>query len=168
MYLQRLVDRIDDERRWDEERYLIDRERISSGVEFLNRWIWEWFCTMNLYSGCSYPNAEDHIKEWRIKLSTSRKIRIAYQGVFNLVPHPHIHLVALGVNRHGKTLRNIDGTIAEACWHLITKQSAVVDIIDDDCNVVCGYIGDKNSPSELSETIIPYNKKLLTAKRITK
>jgi hypothetical protein len=147
---------------------LLERKRVDSHIAFLEEWPWEWFCTMNLYNGCSYPNAEGHIKEWRIKLSTRRKIRIAYQGVFNLVPHPHVHLVALGVNRHGKTLRNIDGTIAEVCWYLITKQSAVVNIIDDDCNVVCGYIGDKNSPSELSETIIPYNRKLLAAKTIKK
>jgi len=167
MNLQSVIKKIDAERKQDDERYLLDRKRKASGIEFLNRWTWEWFCSMNLRSGCSHADAERFLKVWRIKLSTLQKIRIAYQGVFNLIPHPHVHLVALGTNKHGQTLYNISETIAKVYWYQITGQSARVEKIDSDLDRVHGYIADKNSPLESSEMLIPYNRKLLTKRRIT-
>ena len=80
------------------------RKRRDSHIAFLDEWPWEWFCTLNLPQKSNHSDAEKLIKHWRIKLATREKIQVAYQGVFSLVPHEHVHLVMLGRNRRGETL----------------------------------------------------------------
>lgn len=94
-------------------------------------------------------------------MATKQNIQIAYQGVFNIVPHPHIHLVALGTNSWGESLYDIDSDRAEQHWVAITKQAAVIMPITHDRERVYRYIADKNSPAGLSEMIIPHNLELL-------
>jgi hypothetical protein len=161
-------ERIDRERKQDEEKCLRDRQRKDSWYGFLNDWSWEWFCSMNLPHGSVHSDAEKKLKKWRIKLSTREKIQIAYQGVFNLVPHPHIHLVALGKCRMGivENLYGVSHTLAEVYWSQIAKGSAVIQPIGHDWDTVYRYIADKNNPAGLSEMVSPYNKKLLEKRRI--
>jgi len=164
--LQRLADKIEDERKQDEQRHAHERRRKDAGFEFLKDWPWEWFCSMNLPSECTHTYAEVKLKKWRIRLATNEKIQIAYLGIFNTVPHPHIHLVALGTNSMSQSLYDIDTKRPEKYWSEIARQRAVIKPITNNRENVYRYIADKNNPSGLSEMISPYNKKLLERKKI--
>lgn len=73
-------------------------EKLKEAYEdFLLGYIWEWFCTFSIQGQgrVDISTAQDILKKLRI-LAREHKILIAYMGVFNTVPQPHIHLLALG------------------------------------------------------------------------
>jgi hypothetical protein len=128
--------------------------------EFLLKYKWEWFCSLNLQSGSDYPQAESKLKAWRA-MSTKNHILIAYMGVFNTVPQPHIHLLALGKrNRFGYALLDLSPYVWEAAWSGLTKCQAVIEPIYDR-EGIASYIANKNLPWDRSELIQPYNNRLL-------
>jgi hypothetical protein len=129
--------------------------------EFLLRYKWEWFCSLNLQLGSDYPMAENKLKVWRTKMGIKNHILIAYMGVYNTVPQPHIHLMALGKqNRFGKTLQDINPKDWEVGWSDLTKCQAFIEPIYER-EGVASYIAKKNLPWNRSELIQPYNKRLL-------
>lgn len=129
--------------------------------KFLLKYNWEWFCSLNLQSGSDYPTAESTLKNWRINMGVKNHILIAYMGVYNTIPQPHIHLMALGKqNRFGETLLDLSPKSWEAAWSGLTKSTAVIEPIYER-EGVASYIANKNLPWERSELIQPYNKRLL-------
>jgi hypothetical protein len=132
--------------------------------EFLLRYKWEWFCSLNLQLGSDYPMAESKLKDWRMKMGVKNHILIAYMGVYNTIPQPHIHLMALGKrNRFGQTLLDLSPKSWEAAWSDLTKCQAVIQplYLIYDRDQVASYIANKNLPWNKSELIQPYNKRLL-------
>lgn len=88
-------------------------------------------------------------------------ILIAYMGVFNTVPQPHIHLLLCGKrNRFGQTLLDLNHKDWEKEWSRLTKSTAVIEPIYDR-DQVASYIANKNLPWNRSELIQPYNKRVL-------
>lgn len=88
-------------------------------------------------------------------------ILIAYMGVFNTVPQPHIHLLVLGKrNRFGQTLLDLKPKDWQTGWSDITHRKAVIEPIYDR-EGVANYIAKKNLPWNRAELIQPYNKRLL-------
>jgi hypothetical protein len=134
--------------------------------EFLLRYKWEWFCSLNLQSGSDYHRAESKLKDWRIKKSIEDHILIAYMGVFNRVPQSHIHLLVLGKqNRFGQSLLKLNPKSWEVAWSDLTKCQAVIEPIYER-DGVASYIAKKNLPWNKSELIQPYNKRLLVKSMI--
>jgi hypothetical protein len=129
--------------------------------EFLLRYNWEWFCSLNLQSGSDYPMAESKLKAWRIKMGIKDHMLIAYMGAFNTIDNPHIHLLLWGKrNRFGQTLLDLNPKGWEAAWSGLTKSQAVIEPIYER-EGVASYIAKKNLPWDKSELIEPYNKRLL-------
>jgi len=133
----------------------------DANQEFLLRYNWEWFCSLNLQSGSDYPMAESKLKAWRSIMGTKDHILIAYMGVYNTIPQPHIHLLLWGKrNRFGQTLLDLNPKGWEAAWSDLTKSQAVIEPIYER-EGVANYIANKNLPWDKSELIQPYNKRLL-------
>jgi len=133
----------------------------EANQEFLSKYNWEWFCSLNLQSGSDYPRAESTLKNWRVKKSIEDHILIAYMGVFNRVPQSHIHLLLSSKrNRFGQTLLDLSPKSWEVAWSGLTKCQAVIEPIYER-EGVASYIANKNLPWERSELIQPYNKRLL-------
>jgi hypothetical protein len=129
--------------------------------EFLFNYKWEWFCSLNLQSGSDYPMAESKLKTWRINMGIKNHILIAYMGVYNTTPQPHIHLLVLGKRkRFGQTLLDLNPKGWEDAWSGLTKCQAVIEPIYER-EGVASYIANKNLPWDKSELIQPYNKRLL-------
>jgi len=122
---------------------------------YFNQWPWEWFLSLNLERG----EADSLIRRYARELGLSEKLQIACQGVASFIPQRHIHLMALGRNRHGKTLIDCNVHDAERLWGRLTKKSAFIKPVYDSGAV--GYIVDQNMPKERYEMVMPYNKKLL-------
>jgi hypothetical protein len=132
--------------------------------DFLFNYKWEWFCSLNLQSGSDYPMAESKLKEWRTKMGVKNHILFAYMGVYNTVPQPHVHLLALGKrNRFGQTLLDLKPNTWEAAWSRLTKCQAVIQplYLIYDRDQVASYIANKNLHWDRSELIQPYNNRVL-------
>jgi len=143
------------------ELYQMVEELGDANQEFLLRYNWEWFCSLNLQSGSDYPMAESKLKAWRINMGIKDRMLIAYMGVYNTVPQPHIHLLALGKrNRFDQTLLDLNPKSWEAAWSGLTKSQAVIEPIYER-EGVASYIAKKNLPWGRSELIHPYNNRLL-------
>ena len=106
-------------------------------------------------------------------MGISHHILFAYMGVFNTVPQPHIHLLALGKrNKFGQTLLDILPKRWEYEWSQLNKYkdvqngsrlipcTAKIEPIDKR-GKIDDYIAKKNLPFGRSELIQPYNKRLL-------
>jgi hypothetical protein len=141
--------------------------------EWLLKYDWEWFCTLSLPVRADCAKAEEKLKKWRIKMGISHHILFAYMGVFNTVPQPHIHLLALGKrNKFGQTLLDILPKRWEHEWSTLNKYKDVqngsrlitcttkIEPVDKRGNID-DYIAKKNLPLGRSELIQPYNKRLL-------
>jgi hypothetical protein len=135
-------------------------ELRESNKEFLLNYKWEWFCTLNLKSGSDYPMAESKLKDWRINVGINNHILIAYMGIYNTIPQPHIHLLVLVKNRNKKTLLNFNHKKWEKEWSRLTKSQAVIEPIYER-DGIANYIAIKNLPWDKSELIQPYNKRIL-------
>jgi len=140
-------------------------EKVSelgeANQELLLRYGWQWFGTLNMTANDSYSDAENKLKEWRIKMGIKDHILVAYMGAYNTVPQPHIHLLLWGKkNRYGKGLLDINHKYWENEWSRLTKCQAVIEPIYDRGGVAY-YIAEKNLPWDRSELIQPYNKRLL-------
>ena len=133
----------------------------KANLEFLLQYNWEWFCSLNLPHGADYARAESKLKVWRIKMGINDHILIAYMGVFNRVPQPHIHLLLSGKrNRFGQRLLDLNPKGWEVAWSGLTKSQAVIEPIYER-EGVASYIAKKNLPWGRSELIQPYNNRLL-------
>lgn len=141
--------------------------------EWLLKYDWEWFCTLSLPARADCAKAEEKLKKWRIKMGISHHILFAYMGVFNTVPQPHIHLLALGKrNASGQTLMGILPKRWEHEWSTLNKYK---DVHNGSRLITCTaiiepiykregaafYIAKMNLPEGKSELIQPYNKRLL-------
>jgi hypothetical protein len=134
---------------------------------------WEWYCSLNLPAHADCAEAEEKLKKWRIKMGISHHILFAYMGVFNTVPQPHIHLLALGKrNKLGQTLLDILPKRWEREWSRLNKYKNVQKrsgLIECTAKIepinkrgsVDDYIAKKNLPRNKSELTEPYNKRLL-------
>lgn len=130
--------------------------------EWLIEWPWQWFVTLTFPYPVNIAGAESRLKWWRLTLCKAEGIQIAHMGVFNFLTNPHIHLLMLGKNQHGKTLLEAETKRAERFW----SAEAKIKRIKDEGSV--GYMVDKNMPAGRYELITPYNKKLLKKTRIEK
>lgn len=137
------------------------QELGEANHEFLLRYNWEWFCSLNLQSGSDYSMAESKLKAWRIKMGIQDHMLIAYMGAFNTINNPHIHLLLWGKrNILGRSLLDLNYKDWENEWSRLTKATAVIEPIYERGGIA-DYIAKKNLPWGKSELIQPYNKRLL-------
>lgn len=126
---------------------------------FWNRWDWEWFCSLPLDKG-NYSDAQKILKVWNRDLAKGEHVQVASMGIYTTIPIPHIHLLALGKNKDGKTLFDVAHKKWEKHWSRLTKHKAVIEPIYHQDGAV-HYISHLNTPPDHSEMIDPYNKRLL-------
>lgn len=127
---------------------------------YLQQFPWEWFCSLSCYKNSSSSDIEKYLHKWclfRIK----DRIRIAYIGVINYIPFPHIHLLMLGTSKTGSLLnRNPD--LWKKQWGKIMKKSAVIEPIYSDGAI--GYLVDQNMPYRKFD-YVTFNERLLIKKQ---
>ena len=137
-----------------------DYERNET-IAYLCSYPFTHFITFNFTNDTVlYNTALHNLKGWLFKqVIKKEKLQIAYIGVFNTLPNPHIHLLVLATNRNGKTLHDVTGESWKrrgAKWPGTVDVKAIYDQSD-----VSGYIVDKNMPRSGYDLIGPYNQRLL-------
>jgi len=130
-------------------------------AEWLGGWDWEWFLSLNLPS----TNYDHYLKRFRKRLAIEEKLCLAFYGLINLKPQPHLHLVMLGVNRHGKTLKDVSPEKWEREWGSIARRSARIEPATTQDGIF-NYMHDKNMPDTMYSEIVPYGTNIL--KRLQK
>lgn len=117
----------------------------------------EWWVTLTFKNPIKNEYPKNKLKLWSRNLIKEEQIQIAYFCVINEMNRIHLHLLALGRNKHGKTLLDV----SPAKWAKAWKDQCRINPIYD-VKGVCSYF-EKNTilwDDILSEVIL-YNKKLL-------
>jgi len=126
---------------------------------WLHRYPWEWFLSLGLENG----NYERPLRRFFRDLQKKEKIQVAYTGVYNALPSPHLHILALGYsNKTRKRLAHVNTWIWEWSWRGITQKSSDIQRVTSDG--AAGYIAFQNTPQSNFELVTPYNRKLLMKK----
>lgn len=134
----------------------LDEKKRKEITEIFTGSPWNLYCSMNLPPGCDCPEAIKLIKTWQKRLSAKEKIDIGCAGVYDPLPHPHLHIMALGHSEHNVPLTEDDMPKAHKCWASITKQSTSMSYICCESRMIgLGiHILLHNTPSALSVPIV--------------
>jgi hypothetical protein len=88
-------------------------ERIKIGelkdvwALFIAQWPFEWWVTLTFENPVNEEIARKRLKVWTRKICIQEKLQLAYFAVFNELKRGHLHLLMLGKNRFGNTLKNV-------------------------------------------------------------
>jgi hypothetical protein len=130
-------------------------------VTYWSSYQWEWFCTLNLPIRCNYSSACSFYKKWRLSLGVDEGLRVSSVGVYNDVPHQHMHLLMSGTNSKNSSLLAVDKKIWEREWQSIARCEAFIKIYDG--NRCIKYMAFKNTPVGHHELMEPYNMRSATS-----
>jgi hypothetical protein len=96
--------------------------------DYVMRWPWEWMITLTFESGITFFPAHEHFERWRLRLIHEERIRFAaYRITRSKNKRIHMHCLALGRNREGKTLRDVSADKWAARWPYHAKIEQVYD-----------------------------------------
>ena len=95
---------------------------------FLMQFPFQWWVSLSFKEPVKSEYAKMHLKRWTRKLIKEEKIQPAYFCVINEVNRIHMHLLALGRNRYGKTLMDVSPAKWEKAWKSEAKISLIYDL----------------------------------------
>ena len=122
----------------------------------LKAWPWEWMVTLTFRSPVSNATARMMLLDWSRSVAKQEHLQIAYIGVLNYRTRSHLHLLALGRNRHGLSLKSADIPGCQKLW-----KGGLADIQSIyDLHGACAYFI-CNMPFLNNDTLY-YNNKLLS------
>ena len=82
-----------------------------------DRWRWEWFVTLTFRNPITKERALSQLKEWNLLLCKTESVQTAYVAVVNSTGWtPHIHILMMGKNRHGKILLDVSTEKWQEHW----------------------------------------------------
>lgn len=136
------------------------KEYLAFG-DHLTRWRWEWFITLTFEDGISYFPAERIFKRWRLRLVQDEKIQLAGFRVTRSKKHLlHMHMLAFGRNREGKTLLDCSTREWETRWPYYAKIKQVNDnapICDYLTKHVLGFLADHYQIDPVNDRLLRRN-----------
>ena len=127
---------------------------------YLDQWRWEWWMTLTTNTRYNYSGI---LKRYMIDLQKEERLQVAYIGLFVCKGGNHFHLLALGRNRHGKSLLECDPSKWERHWGALAKSSSRILELrepDEQLSRVAYIRNDKNTPEGFYHEL-DYNLKLL-------
>lgn len=95
----------------------LQRDNYLEWGRYLERWSWEWLCALPVREGIDYFRAHQIFRVWRLRLAHEEDIQLGLYIITRTKMRVlHMHLLALGRNRKGKTLRDVSAEKWKACW----------------------------------------------------
>jgi hypothetical protein len=111
------------------------KEYLAFG-DHLTRWRWEWWITLTFEPGISYFPADRIFTRWRLRLVDQEDTQLAGFRVTRSKKHLlHMHMLAFGRNREGKTL--LDCSTRE--WEIRWPYHATIKRVYDNARI-CDYL----------------------------
>jgi hypothetical protein len=129
---------------------------------------WQWYCSMNLPDGSDYTRALLLLNKWQVQLFLNEKIKIGCWGVYDPIPHSHLHIVAIGSCEHVPVLLREYLQIAENQWVSITNKPIFIKGIDEERHLrdVIKNILLENTPSNFARIVLSDHGKQLYGMRL--
>jgi hypothetical protein len=117
---------------------------------YLERFPWEWHCSLSIETGTDFFYALKLFKKWHMRLFTEERLRVgAYllsvfkSGVL------HFHVLMVGRNREGKTLYDCSRRKWELVWRFHARIRAVRNASGISDYVAKNMLGFKSSRTEI-------------------
>lgn len=101
---------------------------------FFNKAPWEWALSCSGAHGMKKVVLESIFATWRSQTAKKTGLQLAVMGVITAKGHPHIHGVALGRSKAGKTLSDISLSMVlelQEDWRKLAHNSAEIETIRD-------------------------------------
>jgi hypothetical protein len=124
---------------------------------YFTKWPWEWWVTLTFKDTVDQELARKRLLDWTRQICVREKLQLAYMAVYNQRNRGHLHLLMLGRNRYGRTLRDISIEECNEDWDDNSLIKPIYNIYG------LGSYLSKNlvlRNSDLSDIVL-YNKKLL-------
>ena len=97
-------------------------------TEFIEQHPFEWAVTLTFKFPVKKEIVKKMLKNWTRKLCKEERLQIAFIAVINEVSRIHLHILALGRNRYGKTLFDVSIYKWRKKWNAHSKIRPVDDI----------------------------------------
>jgi hypothetical protein len=118
--------------------------------KYLERFPWQWHCTLTLEPGTDFFYARNLFKKWRMRLINEERLRI---GAYLLSAYRrgeiHFHALLLGRNRWGKRLYDCDSRRWEGAWEFFARIRTITNNSGVSDYVAMHYLGFKSTHSEM-------------------
>lgn len=94
-------------------------------IDFINRYPWQWWATLNL-SSATRNRATELLKQFARKIGKAERVQVGCLGVVVDNDHgPHLHLFMFGYSgKTGRTLAHVRPQIWEKEWCDLVRQTA--------------------------------------------
>jgi hypothetical protein len=104
-------------------------ERVKDHwTSYLVKFPFDWGVTLTFKYPVKKEHAKIKLKAWTRKLCKEERLQIGYIAVINEINRIHLHLLALGRNRHGKTLLDVPVDKWKKKWNAHSKIRPVEEI----------------------------------------
>ena len=105
------------------------REKVKGQwTQYLSQFTLEWWVSLTFKEPVRSEYAKKRLKSWTRNLIDQERIQIAYLCVINEVKRIHLHLLALGRNRYGKTLTDVSMSKWMKFWKAEADIQATYDV----------------------------------------
>ncbi len=137
-------------------------------TNYLIQFPFEWWITLTFRDLVKSEYAKIKLKAWTRKLIKEEKLQIAYVAVINEVNRIHLHLLALGKNRHGKTLNDVSIERWQKEWAGQSRIQIIYDVVGISRYFEHNIVLKDNNLSEVLLFNLKLLKKVQTSKNLIK
>jgi hypothetical protein len=95
---------------------------------YFTKWPWEWWVTLTFEDTVDQDLARERLIDWTRKICVREKLQLAYMAVYNQRKRGHLHLLMLGRNRYGKTLRDVSIERCNKDWKAYSRIKPIENI----------------------------------------
>ena len=136
----------------------LQEETYHEWRDYLQRFPWEWFCTLTFEDGIRYLSRLEMFNRWRLRLIDREKIRIGgYLFSVSERGQKLFHVLMLGQNRSGKTLLDCNRRYWESAWRYHARIKPVIDLYratDYVSRHFMGYISQHTEAESFNRTLL--------------
>jgi hypothetical protein len=139
--------------------YEAQRETYLEWREYLQRFPWEWHCTLTFEGGSGYFLRLERFNRWRLRLIDREKIRVGgYLFSVSERGQKLFHALMLGQNEAGKTLIDCNRRDWESAWSPFFARIKPVTTLYGACDYVSkhfmGFISQHTEAESFNRTLL--------------
>ena len=124
---------------------------------FFAQWPFQWWATLSFRIPVNQYTARKELLKWTRKLCVKERMQIAYVAVFNELHRSHLHVVMLGRNRFGQTLKDV----SEEDWCKHWGANALIKPVNNLMGASCYLSQNVTLQNTDKWDLLFYNRKLL-------
>lgn len=128
----------------------------------LTEWPFEWWATLTFKFSVNQEIGRKRLINWTREICTEEQLQLAYMAVFNELRRGHWHVLMLGRNRQGKSLRDVSREKWQERW----RDNALIQEIYDLAGISRYFSHNLVLENADLSGVFSYNRKLLNKCKI--